>query len=234
MLTELQRQKANEALYKNLPMFKNFEKEIAFRNYQTAIEWIDTYNLPFRIGYEYLKAWNIRDGYVKINPCYPAPGYRCDDLIHLRPDEVTPHDPSSKPNKDGSYNLCLTPINEDTRQQIKELCYKLRPWNLETAAGLKQWEFEFAHFLNAAQLNTFTYFDWFGVKSAPNEESAQKNQQRIYYWLNLQADYQMNPEAYRQEEPPYLPGYDDEYTHLGFVIDWDNKKESTQYSNSMM
>lgn len=213
-MTEEQRQKVKAALlYKHL---EAFEQSMALDRHYKAIEWITAYNLPYRINLEYLKG-SSRD-YVQINPCYPAPGYCIDDLIALKPGEV-----------DISYDLDITPKDEATRQKIKECCDKLRPWDLSTAAGRKKWEYEFAHFLNAAQLNTFTYFDWFGVKSAPPKEQ-EKNQQKIYYWLNLQADYQMNPGNYRQEEP-LRKDYEDNYTTNEFIIDWDG---STQYRDSMM
>lgn len=222
-MTEEQKRQAEIALSNSSNSFlMTFEQKIAFSNHLEAIEWIDTYNLPYRISFDYLKAWDRSKGYVEINPCYPMPGYRVDDLIHLKPNEFTPHDPSKPPNKDGSYSLCLTPINPEVRQQVKEVCYKLRPWNLETAAGRKKWEYEFAHFLGLAQLNAFNYFDWFGIKEAPDEVTANKNQQKIDYWLNLQADYLNNKGNYRQEEPPYLPSYEAEYTLLQFVPIWDN------------
>lgn len=221
MMTEEQKRKAEIALSASL--YADFEKKIAFNNYLTAIEWIELYNLPYRVSLDYLKGYNKENGFVLINPCYPFPGYNVNDLIHLKPDEVTPHDPSKKPNKDGSYDLCLTPINAETRQQIKEHNKKLRPWDLSTAAGLKQWEYYFAHFLNGADLNALDTFSLFGTKEAPKGAT-----DKINYWKALQADYHMHTDKYMQDEP-LLAAYDlEEYTILEFAIDWDNKQPGQQ------
>jgi len=218
MLTKEQEEKAKEALYLRLPMFQNFEKEIAFNNHKTAIEWIDKYNLPYRVSLNHLKDMN--PDYVSINPCYPFPGYNMADLIHLTPDDIAVLE-----------DLTIIPTSPIIKQQIEEHNKKLIPWDLSTAAGLDKWKYYFAHFINGAQLNSFNMFDWFGVKiGAPNEEQ----QKMIDFWLCLQADYHMHPDKYMQEEPLKANYNLDEYTHLGFVIDWDNKNESTQYSNSMM
>lgn len=215
-MTEEQRIKAELALSASFTF--NFEKEIALSNHEKAIEWISIYNLPYRISLNHLKG-SSRD-YVGINPCYPYPGYNVNDLIHLSPNEFAAHDPTKPPNKDGSYDLCLTPINAETRQQIKEHCEKLRPWNLSTPEGIEKWKYYFAHFLNEADLNDYDSFDWFGVKVA--SYSPEQNH-KISFWKCLHADYYLHPDNYMQEEPPYLPSYDNEYTHLEFIPDWEDK-----------
>lgn len=208
MLTEEQKQKAEEALLLQLPMFQDFEKEIAFRNHQEAIEWIDKYNLPYRIALNYIKGYDNTKGYVQINACYPAPGYCKDDLIHLSPDDI---------NID--YQLNITPKDEATRQQIKECCDRLRPWNLSTAAGLEQWKRYFAHFLNAADIDSYNSFDWFGVKVAAY---SQEQNNKINFWKCLHADYYLRQGDFMQEEP-LQADYDlDQYTTLEFVVDWNS------------
>lgn len=210
MLTEEQREKAKEALFVRSAIY-DFEKKLAFWNHQEAVKMIDTYNLPYRVALDYIKGPK-QEGFVKINPCYPLPGYYRDDLIRLKPYEYTLHDTSSPPNEDGSYSLCLTPINDDTRARIKDLCYNLRTWNLSTAAGRKKWEYEFAHFLNAADFDNYSCFDYWGSRTEPEGAA-----ERINYWKCLQADYHMHPNNYRQEEPPYLSSYDTDYTLLEFI-----------------
>jgi len=226
MLTKEQEEKAREALYLRLPMFQNFEKEMAFNNHKTAIAWVNAYNLPYRISLDYLKAINA--DHVRININYPFPGYRVADLIHLSPNEYMLHDPMKAPDNKGRYTLELTPIDEATKQRIEEHNKNLRPWDLSTAAGIEKWKYYFAHFFNVAQLNEYNSFDWFGVKAAPNEEQEKK----INFWISLQADYQMNPDKYMQEEPLKANYNLDEYTELSFIPDKENI--STQYSNSMM
>lgn len=211
MLTEEQQKKAKEALCCQSVLL-DFEKKIAFWNQQEAVAMVHDYNLPYRVALNYIKAWTRQDGLVRINPCYPFPGYRVDDLIHLRPDEYMLHDPTKPPREDGTYELCLTPIKAETRARIKDLCYKLRTWNLDTKQGIKQWEFEFAHFLNAADFDNYTSFDYWGSKQEPKDAES-----KINYWKKLQADYRKNPSKYRQEEPPCLPGYATDYTALEFI-----------------
>ena len=221
MLTEEQKKAAERALYLRLPMFQNFEKEIAFENHKTAIEWIDKYNLPYRISLDYLKQYDHNKGFIHINPNYPYPGYKKADLVHVSPDNITLFD-----------DLKMIASEESTRQQIEDHNKKLRPWDLSTAEGLSKWKYYFAHLLNAAQLNEYSDFDWWGKKNAPKEEQ-EKNQQKINFWKCLQYDYCTKPDNYMNEEPR-AADYDlEEYTQLEFIVDWDNKK-STQYSNSMM
>lgn len=220
MFTEEQRRKAEEALnpLNKLPMFQDFEKEIAFMNHQTAIDWIDTYNLPYRIGLNYLKEYSKQDGFVAINPNYPRPGYHVSDLIHLDPyNDCLAYDPDKSPDEQGRYDLCITPKDIDTRQKIKEHNKHLRPWDLETQEGIGKWKYYFAHFFNGYDLNAFNFFDWFGAKiDAPNEVQ----QEKINFWKCLQADYYLKPDDFMQEEPQEADYDLDDYTLLEFVPDW--------------
>lgn len=220
MLTEEQRKKAEEALnpFSKLPMLQNFEKEIAYNNHVTAIKWIEQYNLPYRISLNYLKEYDHRKGFIHINPNYPYPGYKKSDLIHLDPyNDCIPYDPDKEPDKNGYYELFLSPKEEATRQQIREHNKTLRPWDLSTAAGLEKWKYYFAHLLNAVDLESFNSFDWFGIKAAAyNKEQENK----INFWKCLQADYYLHQDNFMQKEP-IEADYDlDDYTNLEFVPDW--------------
>lgn len=207
-MTEEQRNKARAALlYKKLD---DFEKSIALDRHFEAIQWIDLYNLPYRIALDYLKGSS--PDYVRINPCYPFPGYCKDDLIHLTPNDV-----------DIAQDLTTTPKDKATKKQIKELCAKLRPWNLSTAAGIEQWKKYFAHFINAADFDSYTSFDWFGAKVAAYSQEQNK---KINFWKCLHADYHLHPEDYLQEEL-LKADYDlEKYTTNEFIIDWNTSPNS--------
>ena len=212
MLTEEQKKKAEEALLLQLPMFQDFEKQIAFKNHEEAIKWVSLYNLPYRVALNYIKDYDNRKGYVHINACYPAPGYCKADLIHLSPEEV-----------DIDYYLNMTPKEEATRQQIQERCDKLRPWNLSTPEGIEQWKKYFAHFINAADFDRYNSFDWFGVKAAAY---SQEQNNKISFWKCLHADYYLHRDDYMQEEP-LQADYDlEQYTTNEFVVDWESSQNS--------
>ena len=217
-MTEEQKRKAEEALMLRLPMYQNFEKEIAFRNHQTAIEWIEQYGLPYRISLDYLKEYDHSKGFICINPNYPYPGYLKADLIHLDPyNDCIPYDPDKEPDENGYHELFLSPKDAATRQKIREHNKALRPWNLSTPKGLERWKYYFAHLLNGADLDSYSSFDWFGVKAAAyNKEQENK----IYFWKCLQADYYMNPNNYLQKEPKESDYNLADYISLEFVPDW--------------
>lgn len=214
MLTPEQIEKAKIALNINRPIEDDFKKQVAFSNYKTALKWVSEYNLPYRISMDYLK--NYSKQYVHINPCYPYPGYPISKLMHLRQDEFSLHNPSDTPTENG-YQLNLTPIEPSKRQQINELCESLRPWNLSTAAGRKQWEYYFAHFFYTVNFDEYKTFDYFG---RPQREKGDND--KIAYWKLLQASVHITPERYMEEEP-LATDYDlTEYSLMKFVPDWED------------
>ena len=190
-----------------------FDKEIAFSNHLKAVEWVEKYNLPYRISLDYLK--NYSKQYVHINPCYPYPGYPIAKLMHLRQDEFSLHDPADTPTENG-YQLNLTPIEPSKRQQINDICNQLRPWDLSTVAGRKQWEYYFAHFFYTANFDDYKTFDYFGRTQRENGDN-----DKIAYWKLLQAGVHITPERYMEEEP-LAKDYDlTEYSLMKFVPDWE-------------
>jgi len=216
-MNDIQRQKALEAVSaSNLIDVEELEKAHALDVHLWAMQNVDVYNLPYGILKAYFKEYGLylkgyeaacKDGIVLINPLYPKPGYYQADLVgvdwyidkHYTINPLIRIVPG--PFKDdltsSKFDL-RTFIQEDTElsQRIEAKAAEQITWNLKTAAGRKKWEYEFAHFLNAADLENYSCFDWWGKKQAPNEA-----EERINYWKSLQADYYKHPENYRQEEP---------------------------------
>ena len=81
MLTDIQLQKAEEILYNRKASYHTIEQKIAYWHHKNALKMVETYNLPYRICLNYIKADN--KGYVLLNPNYPMPGYPLKDLIHV-------------------------------------------------------------------------------------------------------------------------------------------------------
>ena len=217
-MNDIQRQKAKEVVAANhLIDVKELEKLYALNCHLWSIQMIDKFNLPYRIlldyfkkyGYQYMKGGQaaVKDGIVLLNRCYPKPGYYMPDLIgvsmYIKKDVLNP----LVIVRSGAFADDLTSTNYDLRIDIAEgselkaeieaKAAAQHTWNLST----HEWEYEFAHFINAADFDCYTNFDWWGNKAAPNEE--QEN--RMNYWKSLQADYHMNPNKYRREEPTCPP-----------------------------
>ena len=195
---------------------KELEKAHALNVHLEAMQSVDTYNLPYAILKPYFKEYGLylkgysaacKDGIVLINPLYPKPGYYQADLVgvdwyidshyNLNPLVRIIPGPFKDDLTSSKFDL-RTYIQEgsELREKIDKKATEQITWDLSTAAGRKVWEHEFAHFLNAADFDNYSTFDWWGKKEAPKEA-----EERINYWKSFQADYHMNPNKYRQEEP---------------------------------
>lgn len=239
MLTNEQRQKAKQALlYSDLPMFntKRWEQEHAYEVHLWACMMVKEYGLPYRIllayfkkhGYEYLKCHGAahNDNIVLINRLYPKPGYLAADLPtidwYIRKYEINPiirieSGPFPDDLTSSKWDF-RTFIDDDViNAQIDEATRKQHTWDLQTSEGIKAWEHEFAHFLADEDFSKYTPFDFFGEKSSTPDKS------KIKYWKKLQREYNKNPDDYRQEEPPYLAEYANNYTLWTFNIDYTDK-----------
>ncbi len=216
-MNDIQRQKALEAVSaSNLIDVEELEKAHALDVHLWAMQNVDVYNLPYGILKAYFKEYGLylkgyeaacKDGIVLINPLYPKPGYYRADLVcvdwyidnHYNLNPLIRIIPGPfKDNLTSSKFDLRTYIQEgsELREKIDKKAAEQETWNLSTAAGRKVWEHEFAHFLNAADFDNYSTFDWWGKKQAPEEA-----EERINYWKSLQADYHLHPEEYRQEEP---------------------------------
>lgn len=232
MLTSEQEAKARIALGLSESLADRLEREIAFDNHLKALEWIKKYNLPYRISLDYLKSYSLLNGFVCINPCYPYPGYLKANLIHLKPDQISLHDPNEKPGPKG-YSLNLTPIDKDMRKKIEEHNRTFAPWDLSTQEGFKKWEYYFAHLFNKADFDKYKCFDWFGVRTLQGADR-EGHQEQINYWKSLQASYHIAPDKYMQEEP-LLSDYNlDDYIDLAFIPEWEEGAENGKQDNTSM
>lgn len=235
-MNEKQRQKAIEVLSTDrLPSIEELKQEAAFNRQLWAIQMIDVYNLPYRVlldyfkknGFDYMKCVGAacKDGIVLINPLYPAPGYYKADIVcvdwyvdnkyTINPLIRIEEGPFKDDLTSNKFDL-RTFIQEDTKlsEEIESRAAEQMKWDLSTAAGRKVWEFEFAHFLNAADLDYYSDSDWWGDKQTPPGNAAD----RINYWKSLQADYHMHSEKYRQEEPTC--DNPEDYTLCKFYFDY--------------
>ena len=253
-MNDLQREKALSLLddsYSSLPMFRFDEDELnkqhALNCHLWAMQMIDVFNLPYRVlyayfsryGYEYMKGWKAaeKDGICLLNRCYPKPGYYIPDLVgvsmYIKKDVINPDVYiDAGPFKDDvtstKYDLrTLIKDGTELKAEVEAKAAAQITWDLSTAEGIKEWKYQFAHFLNAAQFNDYRTFDWWGKKTAPNEE-----EEKINFWKCLQADYYMHTDNYRQEEPTC--NNPDDYTLWTFYWNDRNEKNSTQYIDSMM
>lgn len=232
-MNDLQRQKALEKLgeedlsFELLPMFglsEQYKKEKAFKCHVIACKMIEAFNLPYRVLYDYFMEYGT--DYLKgcaaahngkiclLNRCYPMPGYERSKLIGIscHADYINIQ---SGPFKDdltsSNYDFRVSITDESINAEIKAKAAEQHQWDLSTAAGTKKWKYFFAHFLNNADLLNYSCLDLFGKKEATSADM-----KRLDCWKSLQADYHLSPNKYMNEEPPYLPEYENRYTLCKF------------------
>lgn len=216
-MTKEQESKAYAALLKKT--LDDLYKHAAYANHCTAAEWVTLYNLPYRVALDYLKTQHT--GRVGINPMYPLPGYPVSELLTIHLDELD-IDRCSEEREDGSRVVSLelfsTPKPE-ALERIQANNADLHPtWNLNTAAGLREWEKYFAHYLTGYDFSAFTMFDMFG-RTDGNE--AELTERKAYY-TEVQERYRTASD-YLTEAPEYKPEYAEQYTTHTFLLAWDNK-----------
>ena len=219
MMTPEQEQKARAALMEKA--LDDFKKGNAFERHQKACKWVFEFNLPYRVSLDYLKRYKAADGVVMINRCYPLPGYPAAALLTLTPGELDEQNPDTyKVDPDGRKVLNMkifdTPL-QNIEEKIQENLRQFWTWDLETPEGLQAWELEFAHFLDGYDIDSFTAFDMFGRPDA--DENALYERKR--YYKGVLDRFKHSKNAYRQNEPPYLPEYAEKYTDKRFILKWD-------------
>lgn len=239
-MNDLQRQKALEKLGEEdlsfylLPMFdtssEQYKKAKAFKCHVWASKMIEVFNLPYRVLYDYFIEYGTEylKGHISanngkiclLNRCYPMPGYEQSKLIGVscNSDDINI--------QSGPFEDDITSSDCDFRvsifnAEIEARAAQQHQWDLLTAAGRKQWAYFFAHFLNNADLKNYSTFDLFGKKEATSADM-----KRLDCWQSLQADYHLSPYKYMNEEPPYLPEYEDRYTLWKFYwLDMNDNKD---------
>lgn len=222
-MDDLKRNKARQVLAaESLP---DLDKMYAIREHLWIMQMIYAYNLPFKILHDYFKKYGTKhqradaahnDSIVLLNRCYPRPGYLIDKLVYVPQKSVKLIEGVFA---DDLSDLKLTINDKELKTKAESTAAEQHVWDLRTAAGRKNWEYYFAHFLQSAHFDEYSHFDFWGEKSAPNGRTTQEQQDRIAYWKRVQSKYLRNPENYMQTEPPYLPEYDGKYTTMMFICD---------------
>ena len=193
-MTEEQVQKAELALMRQKLL--NIEKMDAYKQHLKAVSWVATYNLPYRVALDYIKNNGNGGSIVYINRCYPKPGYPVKGLLEVGAEDLTENEP--------------TP---ELMKRIEENNKKYHTWDLNTKAGRKEWEKQFAHFLSGYDIAAMSAFDVTGDAKA----DAKAAESRKKYYVKLQQQYEKNPDAFRTSEPEYKPEYAEEYTTMEFI-----------------
>lgn len=229
-MNDLQRQKALEMLgeedlsFYRLPMFgtssEQYKKAKAFKCHVWASKLIEVFNLPYRVLYDYLMEYGTEylKGHISanngkiclLNRCYPMPGYEQSKLVGVscHADYINIQSgPFEDDLTSSNYDFRVSIFDELINAEIETKAAEQHIWDLSTAAGRKQWAYYFAHFLNNADLKNYSCFDLFGKKEATNADL-----KRFDCWKSLQTDYYVSPDEYMNEEPPYLPEYENKYT----------------------
>lgn len=216
MLTEKQIEQA-ERMIMGLSN-DDVNKYRALKRHKNALEMWSRYLIPYRIAIDYLK----RDlsGVVRINPCYPLPGYPKDKikpiLVHVpkdtMPDELTPN--IEKQNEINEYERTLW----EYRRILKNEC------NNDDIGkpDLNEWCYKYGHLLEGYNIKSFSPFDFHGGSDKWYEGDIELMHK---VFERLQKQYQSEPSKYITNEPEYKPEYDEQYTTSLFEFVFESKAD---------
>lgn len=229
MYTEEQAQKAIRDKF-----MADMEKIIALWNHETAVKWVNEYNLPYRIALDYQKNKGKRDKMIiRINPWYPMPQIPIvaelsqEERINKREIElkgidngiawfesITRH--TGEINSEGKeiVELCGCTDEQWQREQaiidekarIKAEPYK--PWRLDTQQGLEQWEHHFALYIAPYEsvIASWNSFNMFG----DTKHTQQEINERVAYYMGVIERFKADTQGLYDKEPPtkQLADYD--------------------------
>lgn len=222
MLTKEQQHKAQMKILEQ--MWDDIEKAQALENHKQSQRAMNEYGLPYRVYLDYLKSDKYRDC-VRINPCYPFPGYEVDSLMYI------PTDDFIHPNNDGkpialADLFSINALKDDTKQIVLKYIAEHRQWVIND----DRWKYYFLHFLVGYDFKSFNEVDFWGTKGTmhPGDIQLLRN-----VYTRLQKEYTDNPGNYMQSEP-LLSDYDeDKYHGKPFLIAWSREeleeKQSLEY-----
>lgn len=203
---------------------EELDKSWALQCHRTALEWVKRYNLPYKICKQYIGHPENHAGVVQINPCYPMPGYPVKDLLTFSLEDLDSENPEyytteeeGKHAGERIYNWRYfdeMPLPRALADRVEEHNRQFMTWDLQTDAGRKEWERQFAHFLEGYDIDSFSAWDMFGDPHAA--ENALEEKKRYYRGILLR--FRTSKEAYRATDPVYLEEYADEYTDRAYLI----------------
>ena len=238
----------------NHKILKDIEKKITLMWHDTAIKEQATYNLPYRILFDYYKA--DRDYMeVSINKYYPYPdipkeykppkwnperdgGYTGSEWIGL----ITKH--TGEYSEDGKAIVKLeipteiqAKIDEWQAEKVKERTggeYH-HIWDLDTEQGRQQWLYWFMVFIMpyADDIPHWNSFDMFGDTKHTEQELKERKQ----YYMNLIEQCKERPELYKHEvqrkELSDYDKYDFDSVTTGYMWHDDFNHEPPQGDNAL-
>lgn len=213
MLTPEQKEKAQMALIDKVT--DDLYKSLALRNHNAAVEWVEIYNLPYRVSLDYLKSYSVSSDIVKINRCYPLAGYPVDKILTIGFDDLDLDNPDlykldDKGMRVYSMELFHTP-KPDVMEVIEKHNRQFHTWEVGDAV----WEYEFIHFLDGYHIDEFSSFDMFGRKGVDED----RLNERKRYFVELQDKYMHDKSRYRSEEPKKTPEDASIYTEWKFHLE---------------
>lgn len=218
---------------------KDTKKKITLMYHENAIQEQATYNLPYRVLFDYYKA-NRDFMEIPINPYYPYP-----DI----PKEYKP--PRWNPERDGGYTFdewfkiiskptgeidengkrkCTIEIPTEIQAQIDEWQrQKIRErtggeyhhiWDLETEQGRQAWLYWFMVFIMpyADDIPHWNSFDMYG----DTKHTEQELNERKRYYMNLIEQCREHPELYKHEVQRKDIGDYDKYDFEGTGYMWND------------
>ena len=218
MLTKEQEHKAQMKILEQMRI--DLEKAQALENHKKAQEGMRKYCIPYRICLDYYKA-PFNDEVVRLNPCYPLPGYEIDKCIRVSSNDFEPKQRADNRPLKLDEIFSVDTIKEEKRAEVIRVISECKPWVMFD----NEWERIFLHFLKGYEVDKFTEFDLFGTKGEihPGDIGLLR-----HVYKRLQKKYLDNPNDFIQNEP-LLSDYDpDLYNSEPYIIVWNDAELEEQ------
>ena len=178
---------------------KDIEKEVALMKHRNAYKDKDTYNLPYRIMFDYWES--DYNNNVHINRYYPFDevpeqgkwDFRTDG--HYTPDEWFRLKIQIIDGKKCVPDIGYVPPQIQALIDEKGKPYRL--WDLDTAAGQQAWVYYFMVFIMPykEQIPLFDVFSMYG----DTKHSTEELKRRIAYYMDLITKCEEQPELYKHD-----------------------------------
>lgn len=193
MLTAEQANAATKAL---LP---DQDKYLAYIQHKEACKAMSRYHIPYRVYLDYLKRPDkiLKDNkcYIKINPLYPKPGYKSDEIKAVCADcDFKPQEEQEESTAVDEGRYSLDNLKPEVQREVLRIIEPMKMWGFMD----DKWKYYFLHFLKGYDFNTFTEFDFSGTNgemTAPDLGLLKNIYERLSW------EYNQSPDDYMNDEP---------------------------------
>lgn len=221
----------NPGYYKNISI-EELEKSIALSRHQWAYTDMKIYGLPYKVMYDYIDEWELKEDETPLNLYYPfedvpKPGYWDFETDgHYSSDEwLTICMKKTGRIIDGKEEVEFFHVPPQIQALIDEKGKPFRLWDTETAAGLQGWLYYFMVYIMpyADDIPTFSQFDMFG----DTKHTEQELEERRAYYTDLIRKCKEQPELYKHGVQKRAEPLDILRAERDMIVNYDQERTDT-------